>query len=96
MRPQQQGSTSRAFPVEREDPANWHRDVPAFAGVKFTSVYPKIDQVFYGREQQLEYDFVLSPGADARPITLAFDGVRSLALNAAGDLLLETAGGTLT
>lgn len=79
-----------------EDPTSWHHDVPTFGGVKFSGVYPDIDQVFYGREQQLEYDFVLSPGADARRITLAFDGVRNLALNEAGDLLLETAGGTLT
>ena len=34
-------------------------------------IYPGIDLVFYGQERQLEYDFILAPGADPDVIRLA-------------------------
>ena len=51
-------------------------------------MYPGVDLVYYGNERQLEYDFVVEPGAEPRAITLAFEGVGSVAVNAAGDLVL--------
>ncbi len=55
------------------DPAQWHTDVPNFARVKYESVYPGVDLVFYGNQRQLEYDFILAPGADPSAIRLAVD-----------------------
>ena len=46
------------------DPNNWHTDVPQFAKVRYRNVYPGIDVVFYGNASDLEYDFVVSPGAN--------------------------------
>ena len=48
-------------------PDRWRRDVPTFARVRYTDVYPGVSLVFYGHEGQLEYDFVISPGADPAP-----------------------------
>src|SRR5262249_61644203 len=39
------------------------------------------------------YDFTVAPGADPGVIALAFQGAESLALDAAGNLVLHTAGG---
>src|SRR5206468_369044 len=50
------------------DPRRWHTGVPTYAKVRCEGVYPGIDQVFYGSQRQLEYDFVLSPGADPSQI----------------------------
>ena len=46
------------------DASKWRTDVPQFQQVRYRDVYPGIDVVFYGNDRNLEYDFVLQPGAD--------------------------------
>jgi hypothetical protein len=55
------------------NPAQWHADVPNFTRVKYENIYPGVELVFYGNQRQLEYDFVLAPGADPGLIQLAVD-----------------------
>jgi hypothetical protein len=72
------------------DPARWRTNVPTYARVAYRDIYPGIDVVYYGtQERQLEYDFVVAPGADPRAIRLTFDGADRLELNATGDLVLH-------
>jgi len=52
------------------DPKKWRTNVPNYARVKYESVYPGIDLVYYGNQGQLEYDFVVAPGADPGKIAL--------------------------
>ncbi len=78
------------------DPDQWRRDVPNYARVKYTSVYPGIDLVHYGKQRQLEYDFIVGPNADPSQVALAFDGVDALAIDLEGNLILQTAHGALT
>jgi hypothetical protein len=49
--------------------------------------------VYYGNQRQLEYDFVVGPGADPRVIVLSFRGAQNLAIDVQGNLVLHTAGG---
>ncbi len=77
------------------DPGNWQREVAQYARVKYAAVYPGIDLVYYGRQRQLEYDFVLAPGADPKRIELVFEGARKLSLDRQGNLILATAAGEL-
>jgi hypothetical protein len=73
------------------DPAKWQRNVPMYGKVRLQSVYPGIDLVYYGHQGQLEYDFVVAPGADASVIRWGFDGAKpELAAN--GDLVLPVEG----
>src|SRR5262249_39645766 len=44
-------------------------------------------------QRQLEYDFVVAPGANPHAIGLAFQGAQNITLDNAGDLVLHTAGG---
>jgi hypothetical protein len=74
------------------DPARWLTGVPTFAKVKYPEIYPGVDLVFHGRQRQLEYDFVVAPGADPSAIRMAFDGAESLRLSQGGDLILTVAG----
>ena len=53
------------------DPARWKTEVPTFAKVRYPAVYPGIDVVYYGNQGRLEYDFIVSPGADPEAIALA-------------------------
>ena len=71
------------------DPQHWRTHVPHFARVRVEKVYPGIDLIYYGKDRQLEFDFVVAPGADPRVIRLAFDGATPR-LDDAGDLLLDT------
>lgn len=78
------------------DPADWQTDVPNFGKVKFEGVYDGIDLVYYGNQRRLEYDFVVAPNADTQKIKLNFEGAKSVKIDeSSGDLLLETALGTI-
>ena len=72
------------------DSAKWQRDLANFARVKYTGVYPGVDLVYYGNQLQLEYDFLVAPGADPSQIALNIDGAKSLKLDAQGNLVLGT------
>lgn len=78
-----------------KDPASWRTNVPIYARVRYEDIYPDIDLVFYGTQRHLEYDFVVAPGADFRRIALSFQGADRMHVDAAGDLVLETAAGAL-
>jgi hypothetical protein len=77
-------------------PEQWHRSVPHYARVKYQSVYPGIDLIYYGSQGQLESDYVVSPGADPNRIALHIDGANKLELDARGNLVLATTGGDLS
>jgi hypothetical protein len=77
------------------DPAQWHSGVPTFAKVQYAGVYPGIDLLYYGNQQQLEYDFVVAPGASPKPIRLQFVGAKKLDLTADGDLTVTAANGQI-
>jgi len=72
------------------DPSKWTTNVATFAKVKYRDVLKGIDLVYYGNQGQLEYDFVVSPGADAALINLKFNGARNLHIDKqTGDLVLR-------
>jgi hypothetical protein len=73
------------------DPSKWQRGVPMYGKLRLKGVYPGIDLLYYGRQGHLEYDFVVSPGADPSVIRWGFDGAKAtLADN--GDLVLGVNG----
>ncbi|HEV3200971.1 MAG TPA: SBBP repeat-containing protein, partial [Bryobacteraceae bacterium] len=76
----------------RGNQANWRTDVPSYSRVRYRAVYPGVDVVYYGNQNQLEYDFVLQPGADPNAIRMKFSGDGHLSLSPDGDLVLESGG----
>jgi hypothetical protein len=70
------------------DPKNWRANIPTYAKVNYARIYPGIDLVFYGNQRQLEYDFVVSPGADPSRIAWQIDGARA-SIDAEGNLTLS-------
>ncbi|AXC13645.1 Cell surface protein [Acidisarcina polymorpha] len=77
------------------DPAKWHTNVPTFSKVRYTGVYPGVDLLYYGNQQQLEFDFVVAPNASAKPVKLHFDGAESLKLASNGDLKVSAGDGEI-
>jgi len=77
------------------DPSLWRTDVPAYGSVAYRGVRPGIDLVFRGDPRSLEYDLLVAPGADPGALEIAFEGADSVAVDAAGDLVLGTPDGEL-
>ncbi len=75
------------------DPSQWHTNIANYSQVEYQDVYPGVNLVYYGNQQQLEYDFVVAPGAKPSNIQLNFQGQDSMSLDAQGDLVLHTATG---
>jgi hypothetical protein len=68
------------------DPKKWRTNVPNYAKVKYEDVYAGVDLVYYGNQQQLEYDFVVAPGGDPRAIRFEIVGaVAPVSSPATGD-----------
>jgi hypothetical protein len=75
------------------NPSGWHTNVPTYARVAYRELYPGVDLIFHGDQQQLEYDFIVAPRTDPRVIQLSFAGVADVEVTSAGDLRLRTAAG---
>jgi beta-propeller repeat-containing protein len=75
------------------DPAQWRRQVPTYANVRYREIYPGVDIIYYGNQTQLEFDFVVAPGADPARIDLSFDGAERIEIDEGGDLVLHTKAG---
>ncbi|MCD6250537.1 MAG: SBBP repeat-containing protein, partial [candidate division Zixibacteria bacterium] len=72
------------------DPNEWHTDVPNYTAVLYEQVYDGIDLKYYGNGKQMEYDFIVSPGADFSQIQIDYEGAESISVNISGELVVET------
>jgi hypothetical protein len=88
------GSVSNYF--LGKDQSKWRKNVANYERVKYESIYPGVDLIYYGNQKQLEYDYVVAPGADPDSIRLDIEGASKLKLDRNGDLLLETSDGAIT
>lgn len=81
--------SGKAHYLKGNDPARWRRNIPLYEAVRYASVYPGIDLVYYGKEGRLEYDFLVSPGADPGVIKLKIEGAEKIRLDSQGNLLMQ-------
>jgi hypothetical protein len=77
------------------DPIHWYTDIPTYRTIEYQDVYPGIDLLYYGSQQQLEYDFAVRPGGDPSAIQLALPDAKSLTINSTGDLVIHGDGGEI-
>src|SRR5438876_7867478 len=78
-----------------KDREKWRTNIPTYAQVKHKDVYPGVDLVYYGNQRQLEFDFIVGPGANPSAIRLEVEGADRLDVNAQGDLVLHVNDGQL-
>ncbi|HVN80326.1 MAG TPA: SBBP repeat-containing protein, partial [Terriglobia bacterium] len=71
------------------DPMQWRTNIPNYARVRFKDVFPGIDLAYYGNQDQLEFDFMVAPGADPSKVQLAFEGAERISRGNNGELLLK-------
>ena len=87
------------------DPSKWRTHVPNYAEVKYADVFPGVDLVYHGNlSGQLEFDFVVAPGADPSAIRFTVAEDRSglarerrapVRIGADGDLVVKIGGGEI-
>jgi hypothetical protein len=75
------------------DRSKWRKGIPHYGRVSLRDVYPGITLSYYGNQNQLEYDFVVSPGADPRRIRLGVEGAEGIRLDEGGNVVLVTKAG---
>ncbi len=76
-----------------DSPKQWRADIPTWSKVRVDEIYSGIDLIYYGNRESLEYDYILSPRANASSILMAFEGAEKIRLDENGDLVVTTAGG---
>lgn len=72
------------------DSTKWQTNVSNYAKVNYQNLYNGIDMVFYGKNNQLEYDIRVAPGADPHKAQLQFTGNKKIVIDEKGDLKVYT------
>lgn len=68
----------------------------AFEKLTYKNLYPGIDLVYrFHPEQGIKYHFVVHPGADARQISMRYNGHQAIETDADGNLLITMGAGTV-
>jgi hypothetical protein len=79
------------------DQGGWRTGVATYGQVRYRGVYHGVDLVYYGNQEQLEYDFVVGPGGRPEKIEMqiAEEGAtrRGLEIGRDGDLVVKVEGG---
>jgi len=74
-------------------PDQWRTNIHTYSRIRYHDLYPGIDLIFHGNKQELEYDLVVSRGADPGQIKLAIAGADEIKIDAQGNLVLKTSQG---
>ena len=67
--------------------------MPQYAAVSYRDVYPGVNMAFHGEQKQLEFDFIVAPGANAAEIGMGVTGAKRIVTDESGDLVLSSAAG---
>jgi hypothetical protein len=62
------------------DSSKWASKVAAYEGVEYASLYSGIDLKLYGNGESVEYDFIVSPGADPSQIQVKYAGMQGISI----------------
>jgi hypothetical protein len=71
----------------------WRTNIPLYGKIKYRNLYPGIDLIYYGNQNRLEYDLVVTPGASWRSVRVAFGGAKKVEIDREGNLIVRTGSG---
>lgn len=78
------------------DAGKWIKNVLSYRSVRYQDIYPGIDMICYSHQSEVEFDFVLAPGADPNAIALDFSSADHLQLDNEGQLHISIGAESLT
>lgn len=76
------------------NPAGWLRDLPMYAGVRYTGVWPGVEVVYRAQGAGFQTTYITDPGADVARIHLRFDG--DTRIQSDGRLVVSSAKGDMS
>ncbi len=88
---QPQAGTSNYFTGAEQ--SAWISGVPNYGRVRYESVYDGIDLEYYGRDGELEFDWIVEPGGNPNDIVMEFAGAEQLSIDHEGNLRLQIGDG---
>jgi hypothetical protein len=68
------------------DSSHWLRAIPNRSQVVYPEIYPGIDLIFDGNQNEIEHDFHVAPDADPNHVRFSIAGAKDISLRASGDL----------
>ena len=80
--------------IRGNDKSKWLA-APTAMAVRYKSLYKNIDLQVYGIEKQIEYDWIVKPGANPADIRFQYEDVKGTRIDKEGSLLIETTFGEL-
>ncbi|MEM2842244.1 MAG: SBBP repeat-containing protein, partial [Thermoproteota archaeon] len=86
--------TGRVNYIKGNDPKRWKTNIATYGRIRYEELYPGIDLVFYGNQKQLEYDLVLKPGKEYKPVAFLIEGAKEVKKTEEGDLKIVLESGS--
>jgi Secretion system C-terminal sorting domain len=80
--------TQRSY-FSGRSPEKWITDIQSYSEITLKNIYPKIDiRIYNGENGQMEFDWIVWPGANTNDIKMKFDGQKHLMINNTGDIMI--------
>ena len=76
-----------------KDQKKWHSNISTYRNIVYRNAWSGIDMIWHGTQNELEYDFVVKPGADPSKIRFALKGAQNLHIDQGGNLVAKTSAG---
>lgn len=75
--------------------STWRLNISTAKAVLYKDIYKSIDLKVYGNQKQVEYDWIIKPGADPGDIAFTYRNVKSSYIDGRGNLVITTGFGNL-
>ncbi len=72
------------------DKSKWASGVRGYNHVKYLDLYDGIDLLFFEKDNQLKYEFQISPGSNPSDIRIQYEGHSDIKVSQAGDLTISS------
>ncbi len=76
--------------ISGNDSTKWIIHPEQCSRIKYSSVYPGIDLLFYNSAGNLKYDYIVHKGGSVDEIVSTYEGIKNLQINADGELEVVT------
>ncbi|HFE38256.1 MAG TPA: hypothetical protein ENK06_07565, partial [Gammaproteobacteria bacterium] len=73
----------------RGQASQWIKQVATFKKIEYSNIFPGIDLQFYFTKTRMEFDFIVSPGADPQQIAFEIKNADKIKINATGALEIQ-------
>ncbi len=77
------------------DKTKWASNVALYGRAEVQGLYPGVDAVFYLDGGKPRYDLVVKPGANTSQVRMSIEGAKSVKVDAAGSLSIQTTMGAI-